>query len=225
MIQRTSRPMTPEERAACDPVPMRAKNRAADLRSAWHWGRMAMTLLAAGIIVYVLIARGAMSPWWLGLSLPLGLLGVVFMAVCVDRIKAAVTCRDVAPFQEAFERNRVDTWTFTIDRVWWNLADEDCDGRLMRTTDGRYVFLGTYEWLDIPMGEDESRPMCPSRLRVVDDGVNFSLTALEGPMIPLEEVPDELPREAYDLPHFEVVVYNADSLPAWLRRLVEPGVQ
>lgn len=186
---------------------------------------MGVTPLGAGTVLCVLIARGTMSQWWLALVLPLGLLGLVFMAVCVDRIKSAVTCREVRPFQDAFERNRVDTWVFTIDRAWWNLADEDCDGRLLRTTDGRYVFLGTYEWLDIPMGDDESRPMCPSRLQVVEDGVNFSLTALEGPMIPLESVPDEMPREVYDLPHFEVVVYDASSLPAWLRRLVEPGVQ
>ena len=225
MIERVSRPMTAAERSACEPAPVLARQRRADLRSAFLWGVWGLPCFTAGIGVLVNTVQGRWSEWLLGAAVPLLVLGGILLLVCFGRLHSAFFARESPARRAVFERGTVETWTFTIDRVWWNLADEDCDGRLMRTTDGRYVFLGTYEWLDIPMGDDESRPMCPSRLRVVDDGVNFSLTALDGSMVPLEEVPDELPSEVYELPHFEVVVYDADSLPAWLRPFVEPEVQ
>lgn len=223
MIERTSRPMTPEERAACDPTPRRARDRAADMRSAWHWGCWGVPLLVLGIGVYVLIVRGTMSQWWFGIALPLGLLGLIATGIAAARIRAAVSGSHLKQVQEAFARNQVEVWTFTIDRVWWNLADEDCDARLLRTTNGRYVFLGTSDWLDISTGDDQTRPMCPSRLQVIDDGVHFSLAALESPMIPLEQVPEVLPREVFSLPYFKVVVIEAGELPPWLRNLIEPA--
>ncbi|HEX2839246.1 MAG TPA: hypothetical protein VHN77_14105, partial [Phycisphaerales bacterium] len=216
---------TATERSACDPAPVLARQRRADLRSAFWWGAWGLPCFIVGIALFTQTVHGTLDYYWLVAAVPLMTLGGAFLCVCFGRLEHALFAREIATRRTAFDRGTVETWAFTIDRAWWNLADEDCDGRLMRTTDGRYVFLGTYEWLDIPMGEDDSRPMCPSRLRVVDDVVNFTLTALEGPMIPLESVSDELPREVYGLPHFEVVVYDADSLPAWLRRLVEPGVQ
>jgi hypothetical protein len=223
MIERASRPMTPEERAPCNPALLLARQRRADLRSAVLWGVWGAPCLAGGVAAWGSVSRGSVSSWLLAVAVPLSVLGGVLLLVCFARIWSAMRAKEDPKKRVAFHRGSVETWTLTIDRAWWNLADEDCDGRLLHTTDGRYVFLGTYEWLDVPKGDDESRPMCPSRLRVVDDGVSFSLTALECQMIPLESVPDELPREVYDLPHFEVVVYERDALPEFLRELIEPS--
>lgn len=226
MIERTSRPMTAEERAACDPTPGRLRQRRTRMRSMWIWMVIALVpFLIGGNLFFWTFLNTKVDDSTPIVGFVVAAIAVVPFLVGLMRLSEASSVKDDKRLRVAFDRATVETWILTIDRAWWNGPDDDYGTRLLRATNGRYVFLGTYEWLDIPKGNDVLRPMCPSRLQVVDDGVNFSLTALEGPMIPLESVPDELPREVYDLPHFEVVVYDASSLPAWLRRLVEPGVQ
>lgn len=180
-----------------------------------------MPPVAAGVVMvgYDFLHGGTLGVLGISGLLVLVLLGFPFL-VCVSRVFSAVTLRESRKRRAAYERGTVETWTFTIDRAWWNLADEDCDARLLHTTDGRYVFIGTYEWLDIPQGDDESRVLSPTRIRAVDTGADLTLEALDEPSIPLESVPDAVPMEVHALPHFEVIVYEGGELPSFLRGLI-----